>query len=200
MIMIMVQISIKKYNSLLLKHFQLRKNMKDTSEELDKIKDELDKTKDKLHDSHDFNGFDEDGINKDTGKHYDPNGFNNYGIHTRTNDKHDHNGFDIKGFHKDTKKLYDTNGFNINVNHVITNDKYDPNGFNRNGYHKDTKTIYNPEGFDRNGYNIYDTGKKSSIIKSSKAKSYQKGKGYVNSPIALSKIYTNNSSKELIQY
>ena len=33
----------KKYNSLLLKHFQLRKNMNDTSEEL---KDELDKTKD----------------------------------------------------------------------------------------------------------------------------------------------------------
>ena len=26
----------------------------------------------------------------------------------------------------------------------------------------------------------------------------QKGKGYVNLPIALSKIYTNNSSKELI--
>ena len=35
----------KKYNSLLLKHFQLRKNMNDTSEEL---KDELDKTKDEL--------------------------------------------------------------------------------------------------------------------------------------------------------
>ena len=35
----------KKYNSLLLKHFQLRKNMNDTSKEL---KDELDKTKDEL--------------------------------------------------------------------------------------------------------------------------------------------------------
>ena len=124
----------KKYNSLLLKHFQLRKNMNDTSEEL---KDELDKTKDELHDSHDFNSFDEDGIHKDTGKHYDPNGFNSYGIHTRTNDKYDHNGFDIKSFHKDTKNLYDTNGFNINGNHVITNDKYHPNGFNRNGHHKD---------------------------------------------------------------
>ena len=43
--------------------------------------------------------------------------------------------------------------------------------------------------------------KKSSKIKTSKAKSFedQKGKRYVNLPIALSKIYTNNSSKELIK-
>ena len=36
-------------------------------------------------------------------------------------------------------------------------------------------------------------------IKADQAKSFkdQKGKGYVNLPIALSKIYTNNSSKEL---
>ena len=42
--------------------------------------------------------------------------------------------------------------------------------------------------------------KKLSKIKTSKAKSFkdQKGKGHVNLPIALSKIYTNNSSKELI--
>ena len=37
-------------------------------------------------------------------------------------------------------------------------------------------------------------------IKTDQAKTFedQKGKGYVNLPIALSKIYTNNSSKELI--
>ena len=42
--------------------------------------------------------------------------------------------------------------------------------------------------------------KKPNKIKTSKAKSFedQKGKGYVDLPIALSKIYTNNSSKELI--
>ena len=209
----------KKYNSLLLKHFQLRKNMNDTSEELkdeldktkdelDKTKDELDKTKDELHDSHDFNGFDEDGIPKDTGKHYDPNGFNNYGIHTRTNDKYDTNGFDIKGFHKDTKNLYDTNGFNINGNHVITNDKYDHNGFNRNGYHKDTKNLYDPNGFDKYGHNVYDNRNKPSKIKTSEAKSFedQKGKGYIDLPILLSKLNINTAepsalarrSKELI--
>ena len=55
-------------------------------------------------------------------------------------------------------------------------------------------TLYDPNGFDMYG------NKKLSKIKTSKAKSFkdQKGKGYVNLPIALSKIYTNNSSKELI--
>ena len=193
-------INKKIYNSLLLEHFKLRKNMNDTNNELDKTKDELDKTKDQLHDSYDFNGFDKDGIHKDTGKHYDPNGFNGYGIHTRTNDKYDHNGFDIKGFHKDTKNLYDTNGFNINGNHVITNDKCDNNGFNRNGHHKDTNTIYSPNGFDKYGKNVYDNRKKASKIKTSEAKSFkdQNGKGYVNLPISLSKIYTDNSSKKSI--
>ena len=43
-------------------------------------------------------------------------------------------------------------------------------------------------------------GKDKQKIKTDQAKSFedQKGKGYVNLPIALSKIYTNNNSKELI--
>ena len=47
---------------------------------------------------------------------------------------------------------------------------------------------------------IFRAKKKSSKIKTSKAKSFkdQNGKGHVNLPIALSKTYTNNSSKELI--
>ena len=47
---------------------------------------------------------------------------------------------------------------------------------------------------------MYDNKKKSSKIKTSKAKSFkdQNGKGHVNLPTALSKIYTNNSSTELI--
>ena len=48
----------KIYNNLLLKHFRLRKNTKETKDELDKTKDELDKTKDdtseKSYDSHGF--------------------------------------------------------------------------------------------------------------------------------------------------
>ena len=47
-------------------------------------------------------------------------------------------------------------------------------------------------------YSVY--GKDKQKIKTDQAKSFedQKGKGCVNLPIALSKIYTNNSSKELI--
>ena len=47
-------------------------------------------------------------------------------------------------------------------------------------------------------YLVY--GKNKEKIKADQAKSFkdQKGKGHVNLPIALSKIYTNNSSKELI--
>ena len=47
---------------------------------------------------------------------------------------------------------------------------------------------------------MYGNKKKSCKIKTGKAKSFkdQKGKGYVNLPIALSKIYTDNSSKELM--
>ena len=47
-------------------------------------------------------------------------------------------------------------------------------------------------------YSVY--GEDKEKIKTDQAKSFedQKGKGYVNLPIALSKIYTNNSSKELI--
>ena len=43
-------------------------------------------------------------------------------------------------------------------------------------------------------------GKDKEKIKTDEAKSFedQKGKGYVNLPIALSKIYTNKNSKELI--
>ena len=51
----------------MLKHFQLRKNMKETKDELDKTKDD---TSEKSYDSH---GFDKDGFYKDTDIRYDPN-------------------------------------------------------------------------------------------------------------------------------
>ena len=73
--------------------------------------------------------------------------------------------------------------------------KNDFNGFDENDIHKDTGKHYDPNGFDKYGNNVYDNRKKTSEAKSFKD---QKGKGYVDLPIALSKIYTNNSSKELI--
>ena len=59
MMKMILKIIKKTYDNLLLKHFQLRKNMKETKDELDKTKDESDKTKDdtskKSYDSNDFN-------------------------------------------------------------------------------------------------------------------------------------------------
>ena len=129
-----------------------------------------------VHDKYDSKGFNIKGEHKDTKTTCDPNGFDRYGIHQYTHDKYDGNGFDRYGKHKDTKAIFDTNGFNRDGINQYTNDKYDANGFDRYG------------------------NKKPSKIKTSKAKSFkdQKGKGHVNLTIALSKIYTNNSSKELI--
>ena len=77
-----------------------------------------------------------------------------------------------------------------------------------NGYHKDTKTKYDTDDFDKYGHNVYDNRKKTSKIKTSKAKSFedQKGKGYVDLPIILSKVNIDtavpsalaHSSKELV--
>ena len=66
------------------------------------------------------NGFDKDGVHKDTGTKYDPNGFDSYGIHINTNDKYNPRGFDIKGIYKNTKYIYDPNGFNRDGNHQYT--------------------------------------------------------------------------------
>ena len=93
-----------------------------------------------------------------------------------------------------TKNKYDTNGFDIYGTHKDTGNKYDPNGFDRDGYNING---VNKDSLDR--YGIRKTVKKSSKIKTSKAKSFknQKGKGYVDLPILLSKLNIN-SSEELI--
>ena len=191
----------KKYNSLLRTHFQLRKNMNDTSkeldktkdeldktkDELDKTKDELDKTKDELYDSHDFNIDDK---HKDTNDIYNPNGFDINGLHKDTNDIYNPNGFDRYYTHKDTNNIYDPNGFSIDGFNKYTKTIYDPNWFDINGFYKDTRSKYDSNGFDINGKH--------------KARSFedQRGKGYVDLPILLSKIYTNNTvepnSNELV--
>ena len=79
---------------------------------------------------------------------------------------------------------------------------YDQCGFDSAGFNKDGYDIYgfDNNGLNKSGYDMYGNKKKPSKIKTSKARSFkdQKGKGHVNLPIALSKIYTNNSSKELI--
>ena len=93
-----------------------------------------------------------------------------------------------------TKIKYDSNGFDINSLHKDTKTRYDFNGFNKDGLHWDTKTKYDSNGFDINGLH-------KDKIKTEEARFFkdQKGKGHVDLPILLYKIYTNNNSKELIK-
>ena len=59
---------------------------------------------------------------------------------------------------------------------------------------------FNKSGLNKNGFNIYGYKPKSNKIKIYKRKYFedQKRKGYVDLPVLLSKMYTNNNSKELI--
>ena len=114
----------------------------------------------------------------------------------------------IEKFNKMEKDLENS----YKVIDILTRDKYDPNSIDIFGNHKDTGNKYNPKGFDRDGYNIScvnkdgldryfikRTLKKTSKIKTNKAKSFkdEKGEGYVDLAILLSKLNVN-SSKELI--
>ena len=122
----------KKYNSLLLKYFQLRKN---TKEELNKTKDELDKTKDELNKA-------KDELDRTKNEFYDSHEFNIDDKHKDTNDIYDPNGFDRYYIQKDTNDIYDSNGFSIDGFNKYTNTIYGPNGFDINGFHKDTRSKY----------------------------------------------------------
>ena len=59
---------------------------------------------------------------------------------------------------------------------------------------------FNKNELNKNGFNKYGYKSKSNKIKIYKRKFFedQKGKGYVDLPILLFKMYTNNNSEELI--
>ena len=88
-----------------------------------------------------------------------------------------------------SKNKYDNNGFDIYDNHKDTGNKYDPNSFDRNGY--------NINSVDKSGYDMYGSKKDQVKLKLAKSFTDQKGKGYVDLPILLSKL-NSNSSKVLI--
>ena len=115
-------------------------------------------------------GIDINGLDKDG---YNINGVDEYGLNK--------NGYNINGI-KGTREKYPNRKINwINDDNDIL---YDENGFNKDGY-----DIY---GFDKNGLN------KDGLNKYGYKKSSGKGLNISSLPVLLSKIYTNNSSKELI--
>ena len=88
---------------------------------------------------------------------------------------------------KELEKKYSNRKINwINDDNDFLYDQY---GFDKEGFNKDGYNIY---GFDKNGLN------KDGLNKYGYKKSSGKGLNISSLPALLSKIYTNNSSKELI--
>ena len=124
---------------------------------------------------------------------------NEHGININGQDKDGYNinGLDINGLDKDG---YNINGIkgtrekyrNRKINWINDDDNdilYDQYGFGKEGFNKDGYNIY---GFDKNGLN------KDGLNKYGYKKLSGKGLNISSLPVLLSKIYTNNSSKELI--
>ena len=108
--------------------------------------------------------------------------FNKGGIDINALDKDGYNKNGIKG----TRKKYSNRKINWINNGELYYDQYefDENGFNKDGYY-----IY---GFDKNGLD------KDGFNKCDYKRSSGKGLNISSLPVLLSKIYTNNGSKELI--
>ena len=114
--------------------------------------------KDITIEQYDSNGFDTNGIHRDTGKKYDTEGYNK--------ERYDRRGFDRKGKHKDThtytnKSEFDARGFkrgnliskSYGIN-KITGTKFDVNGFDVYGFDSEgyDKNGFDRDGFDKEGY------------------------------------------------
>ena len=136
-----------------------------------------------IHDSdYKINGLDENG--------YNINGYNINGLNE--------NGYNINGT-KGTKKK--NPNINIKFKKAKNGILYDRYGFDKDGFKKDGYDMYgfDKDGLNKNGFNIYGYKPKSNKITIYKRKfsKDQKGKRYDDLPILLSKMYTNNNSKEL---
>ena len=134
----------------------------------------------------DFNeyGVNIDGLSKDglNINGLDKNGYNINGIDKNGVDK---NGLNINGIEGNRTK-YPKRRIIWTYNEGVYYDQY---GFDEKGFRKDGYDIY---GFDENGLN------KDGLNKYGYKKSSAKGLNISSLLILLSKIYTNNSSKELL--
>ena len=111
----------------------------------------------------------------------------------------DENGYNINGI-KGTQIKYPDKKlkYRKGENNIL----YDQYGFNKNGFNKDGYDMY---GFDKDGLNKvgfnkygYEPKSKKVIIYKRRFFEDQKVKAYFDLPILLSKMYTNNNSKKLI--
>ena len=172
----------------------IRKKKDDTRKKDDKNKNVIRKKKDDIEDDivDDIDDFNLDNKRKkeksDSNKHginingLDKDGYNINGVEEDGQDKY---GFDINNI-KGTRKKYPYRKVNLIYNDGIYYDQY---GFDENGLNKDFYDIY---GFDEKGLN------RDGLNKYGYKQSSGRGLNISSLPILLSKIYTNNSSRELI--
>ena len=126
-----------------------------------------------------INGIEENGLDKDG---YNINGVDRNGI--------DRDCCNINGI-EETIKKYSKRKVNWRDDDDVLYDQY---GFNSSGFNKDGYDMY---GFDIDGFNK-DGLNKDGLNKFGYKKKSGKGLNISALPILLSKIYTNNSSKEII--
>ena len=98
----------------------------------------------------DKNGFDENGIHKDTGTAFNPDGYNRYG---RDKEGYYSNGRNSLGFNKDgyNQEKFKVNEFNDDGINQFTGSSYDEEGFDENGIHVQTRQKFNESGINREG-------------------------------------------------
>ena len=139
-------------------------------------------------DDYEISGLDKNGL--------DENGYNINGLDENYLDG---NGYNINGI-KGTKIKYPNKKlkYKKGENNIL----YDQYGFDKDGFSKNLYDMYgfDKNGLNKNGFNIYGYEPKSNkvMIYKRRFSEEQKGKRYVDLPILLSKMYTNNNSKKLI--
>jgi len=128
-------------------------------------------TENEVQIEYDVYGFSRNGIHRDTGTEYGPDGFNRYGFNEEGYDRsgYDENGYDRsrfdedgwheEGWHRDTHTEFSPNrrtrdGSRYNDSGYDA-DGYDSDGIDEDGFYRDG---YNDDGEDRNGFSRCDNG------------------------------------------
>jgi len=128
---------------------------------------------------YDRNGFNTEGINKETGTIYNKAGYDKDGYDAEGYDKYGwskpdenyeswnrqglnaeiYDCYDLAGYDKDGWSIPDENGqiWNRQDENKITGEKYDSAGFDRDGINRETGEKYSKDGYDRFGWSEPDT-------------------------------------------
>lgn len=115
---------------------------------------------------YDDNGFDAEGIHRDTGSRFNPDGYDingrdaeGYDIDGYDADGYDLNRFDPDGIHRDTGTVFNPRGRTVQGNRY-DDDGYDVDGRDSSGYDRDgyDEQGYSEDGEDRHGNTRCDNG------------------------------------------